>query len=472
VIADLKPYPEYQPSGSPWLGDIPAHWQVRPAFGVYQPIHERNTGMQEKTVLSLSYGRIVVKPIEKLRGLVPESFETYQIVNPGDVVVRTTDLQNDHTSKRIGFVRDRGIITSAYLALRTAQDVMPEYGYHLLDVWDGTKAIYGYGSGLRQNLDFSHFKRMPVVVPPPDEQAAIARFLDWANGRLERTIRAKRKVIALLNEQRQAATQRAVTCGLDTWAPKKPTGIPWFGEVPRHWEVRQLGRLVSVQTGFPFSSSGFKQRSGTRLLRGINITPSGIRWASMVSWERVPADGLDAFVLHPGDIVLGMDRPIVRAGVRVATIGQEDVPSLLLQRVARLQTRPQLDANFLLLLLRSGLFRDYIAPIFTGISVPHLSPEQIRRFIVPLPSLREQQSIVEKVRAETCELEALQLRLETEIDLLVEYRIRLAGDIATGRIDVREAAARLSNDERSDAFAAAASEGIDSEEADEEEALP
>ena len=119
MIADLKPYAEYKESGLPWLGQVPGHWETRPAFGAFEPNRERNHGTKEKTVLSLSYGRIVVKPADKLHGLVPESFETYQIVKPGDIVLRPTDLQNDHTSLRVGMVRDRGIITSAYLALRT-----------------------------------------------------------------------------------------------------------------------------------------------------------------------------------------------------------------------------------------------------------------------------------------------------------------------------------------------------------------
>lgn len=103
MIADLEPYPEYKESGLPWLGRVPGHWEVRPAFGAFVQNHERNHGMKEKIVLSLSYGRIVIKPAEKLHGLVPESFETYQIVNPGDIVIRTTDLQNDHTSQRVGW---------------------------------------------------------------------------------------------------------------------------------------------------------------------------------------------------------------------------------------------------------------------------------------------------------------------------------------------------------------------------------
>jgi type I restriction enzyme S subunit len=148
MISELKPYGKYRDSGLQWLGPIPEHWEARPAFNVFVPNRERNRGLKERTVLSLSYGRIIIKPTEKVRGLVPESFETYQIVNPGDIVLRTTDLQNDHASLRVGMVRNRGIITSAYLALCVKPGLTPEFGYQFLNVWDSTKAIYGHGSGL------------------------------------------------------------------------------------------------------------------------------------------------------------------------------------------------------------------------------------------------------------------------------------------------------------------------------------
>jgi type I restriction enzyme S subunit len=205
-----------------------------------------------------------------------------------------------------------------------------------------------------------------------------------------------------------------------------------------------LGHAIRLQTGFPFESAGFAQgESGIRLLRGINVTPTGIRWDETVRWQRNPDDGLDEFGLEVGDIALGMDRPIIGSGVRAATIEENDTPSLLLQRVARLRTTDSLDAKFLLLLLRGRLFRDYMAPIFTGISVPHLSPQQIKCFRVRLPSLKEQQAIVSHLEAETSGLDIAVSRLEREIELLREYRTRLVADVVTGKLDVREAAARL-----------------------------
>jgi type I restriction enzyme S subunit len=153
----------------------------------------------------------------------------------------------------LGLVRDRGIITSAYLCFRTTGTLSPEYGYHLLHAFDLMKIFYGLGSGLRQNLDWGDFKRMVIFIPPPEEQAAIVRFIDYANGRLDRAIQAKRKVIALLHEQKQAIVHRAVTRGLDPTVPLKPSGIPWLGDIPKHWEVLRAGNLFYevVDTGHP-----------------------------------------------------------------------------------------------------------------------------------------------------------------------------------------------------------------------------
>jgi type I restriction enzyme S subunit len=151
MIADLKPYPAYKDSGVPWLGNVPEHWTGLPGRSCFVERKIPNTGMVETTVLSLSYGRVVVKPVEKLHGLVPASFETYQIIDPDDIVIRPTDLQNDWNSLRFGFATTRGIITSAYLCFRTSQSVIPEFGHLLLHAYDlkvpHTNVCTVWGSG-------------------------------------------------------------------------------------------------------------------------------------------------------------------------------------------------------------------------------------------------------------------------------------------------------------------------------------
>lgn len=210
-----EPYPAYKDSGVEWLGKVPEHWRQLPGTACYREKKVPNTGMQEQTVLSLSYGQIIVKPLEKLHGLVPSSFETYQIVNPGDIIVRPTDLQNDRNSLRFGLSHHRGIITSAYMCLRTESPMSHEYGYLLLHTYDLKKIFYGLGSGLRQNLDWRDFKYLPCLVPPPDEQTAIVEYLDAQTAKIDAAMAAARREIELLREYRTRLIADVVTGKVD-----------------------------------------------------------------------------------------------------------------------------------------------------------------------------------------------------------------------------------------------------------------
>ena len=245
MSADLKPYPAMKDSGVPWLGEVPEHWKQLPGRACYRERQVPNTGFIETTVLSLSYGRIVVKPVDKLHGLVPASFETYQIVEPGDIIIRPTDLQNDWNSLRFGLSHNRGIITSAYLCFHTTDLWTREYGHLLLHTYDLSKVFYGLGSGLRQNLDWTDFKYLPCLVPPLPEQASIVRFLDHADRRIRHYIRAKQKLIALLEEQKQAIIHQAVTGQIDVrtgqpYPSYKDPGVEWLGALPEHWQVSRV----------------------------------------------------------------------------------------------------------------------------------------------------------------------------------------------------------------------------------------
>ena len=449
MIADLKPYAEYKESGLPWLGEVPSHWTVLPAFGAFKPNMARNIGMKEKTVLSLSYGRIVIKPAEKLHGLVPESFETYQIVDPGDIVLRTTDLQNDHTSLRVGMVRDRGIITSAYLSLRCLSGVSPDYGFQFLNVWDSSKAIYGYGSGLRQNLDFSHFKRMPIPIPPPAEQAAIVRFLDWANGRLERAIRAKRNVIALLNEQKQAIIHRAVTRGLDPSVPLKNSDIPWLGEIPAHWKLSPNRALLRVRKDLVGDRHAeFTLLSLTK--RGVIVRDlSGMR-------GKFSSDMGTSQEVRTGDLVLCLfDVPETPR-----TVGLSHHAGMITGAYTVLESRSADIVAFLELFYIAMDDRKLLSPLYSGLR--NTIPKE--RFLgakTPIPPEDERAEILIAVNEKTTSLNTAISRLEREIVFLREYRTRLVADVVTGKLDVRAAAARLPDEELLPDLAAADDEPDD-----------
>lgn len=439
-IADLKPYSEYQSTGHEWLGSVPAHWRRLPGRACFVKKNKSNWGLLEKTVLSLSYGRIVVKPVEKLHGLVPESFETYQIIEPGDIVVRPTDLQNDWNSLRLGFARNRGIITSAYLCFGVKDKLLPEYGHLLLHTYDLMKVFYGLGSGLRQNLDWGDFKYLPCLPPPLEEQAAIVRFLDWANGRLERTIRAKRKVIALLNEQKQAIIHRAVTRGLDPSVPLKPSGIPWLGDIPRHWETLALKRVLRRLIDCEHKTAPRVNQSDFRVIRTTGIRNGILRmhgtycttFHAFQEWTR-------RSLPEPGDVIFTREAP---AGE--ACIVPNDINLCLGQRTVLMKIDTQrLSPQYLVHTIYAGPPRIAISLASQGSTVGHFNMSDIGALAIFLPPKDEQEKIVVSILNQTSGLEATIFRLEREIELLREYHTRLVSDVVTGKLDVRDVASQL-----------------------------
>ena len=430
-------------SGVPWLGEVPEHWEVLPARAAYRPRQVRNACMEETTVLSLSYGRIVVKPTEKLRGLVPESFETYQIVDPGNIIIRTTDLQNDHASLRVGLAKHRGIITSAYMCLETTPRVSRAFGYQCLNAYDLLKIIYGFGSGLRQKLDYSDIKLMPVVVPSLAEQAAIVRFLDYADRRIRRYIRAKQKLIALLEEQRQAIIQSAMTRGIDPDVRLKPSGVEWLGDVPEHWDVRRAKALCSAIVdcrnrtpnaveGGPFTVVR------TTCVRHGRFDPAGGYRTDEESYRAWTARGAP----HQGDVFFTREAP---AGEACLVPDRADL--CMGQRMMYFRPDPALlDARFLLLSIYGPLSKTYVELATNGSTVGHLRLGQVYALPILWCPIAEQRAIAVRVDRATAEIQAARAKAEAEIHLLREYRTRLIADVVTGKLDVRQAAAQLPSD--------------------------
>ncbi|MDX6038687.1 restriction endonuclease subunit S [Scandinavium lactucae] len=229
----------YKSSGVEWLGDIPSSWNLKPGVVAFTENKRSNKGMKENIVLSLSYGNIVIKPEEKLVGLVPESFETYQLVEPGDIIIRCTDLQNDKVSLRTGLAKDKGIITSAYLNLSVKNGFNSRFLHYYLYSLDTTKVLYKFGSGLRQNLSFLDFKRLPVFDIPETTQIKIADFLDKKIAQIDEAVTIKEQEINLLKERKQIIIQKSVTQGLDPNVPMKDSGVDWIGTIPEHWETER-----------------------------------------------------------------------------------------------------------------------------------------------------------------------------------------------------------------------------------------
>ncbi|HEX3047105.1 MAG TPA: restriction endonuclease subunit S [Bacillota bacterium] len=194
-----------------WIGEVPEHWAVKRINDISSQNKKKNLGVYEKNLLSLSYGKIIRKDFDTSFGLLPESFETYQIVNAGNIILRLTDLQNDKKSFRVGLVKERGIITSAYLGLKFSKAICPEFAYYLLFAYDISKVFYWFGGGLRQSMKFDDIKVLPFIVPPIEEQRAIADYLDTKTTHIENIVETINLQIDKLKELRKTLINDVVT---------------------------------------------------------------------------------------------------------------------------------------------------------------------------------------------------------------------------------------------------------------------
>ncbi len=198
-----------------WIDHIPEHWNVLFLSQVATEQAIKNTGLIEKNLLSLSYGRIVNKDINTAEGLLPASFEGYQIIHPGNIILRLTDLQNDHKSLRVGLSTQTGIITSAYTCLKVRDNILPEYLYLQLHSADICKVFYGMGGGVRQSIGYKDIRKMPVVVPPIEEQKLIVQKIHTLIAPFDTHIGKLNEKILHLSEYRTRLISDVVTGQID-----------------------------------------------------------------------------------------------------------------------------------------------------------------------------------------------------------------------------------------------------------------
>ena len=211
VTKGLNPDVEMKDSGIEWVGNIPVHWDVRPLYYYFAERKKKNYLGQEQNLLSLSYGKVIRKDINTSEGLLPDSFNDYNIIEPGDIVLRLTDLQNDKRSLRTGLVKEHGIITSAYVTLKAAKEVVPEYFHYLLHAYDVMKVLYNMGNGVRQGLNYSELSKMHIVAPPLDEQKNIAARLDCVCKGIESIIASKKQQLAVIDSYKKSLIYEYVT---------------------------------------------------------------------------------------------------------------------------------------------------------------------------------------------------------------------------------------------------------------------
>lgn len=211
VTRGLNPNVLLKPSTIEWVGDIPVHWTISRFAYFFAEHNISNKGVNHQNLLSLSFGKIIRKNIDSCDGLLPASFETYQIVEPGNIVFRFTDLQNDHKSLRVGLVNEEGIITSAYTCVQGNKETLPKFAFYMLHSYDIKKVFYKLGGGMRQSLNYRTIKDMKVVFPPIEEQKEIAAYLDEKCAKIDAILEKINTEVERLKELKRSLINEVVT---------------------------------------------------------------------------------------------------------------------------------------------------------------------------------------------------------------------------------------------------------------------
>lgn len=433
-MSHYKPYPEYKDSGVEWIGAVPEHWGVSPFFTVAKELSRSNKGMIESKVLSLSYGRIIKKPKSDNLGLVPESYETYQIVEPGEIVFRLTDLQNDKNSLRSAQVMELGIITSAYLAAR-AFNIDKTYLAWLMRAYDHCKVFYTLGGGLRQSLKYSDIKRLPVLLPPLVEQSLSVNLIDRETTRIDSLIAKKTRFVELLKEKRQSMITHAVTKGLDPNVKMKESGVEWIGEVPEHWSVLRLSNIGQISK----ACGGNKQddsESGTPCIRyGDLYTTYDIIIRDIKKYITQESESNYTPIKY-GDILFAASgetfEEIGKSSVNLSSIHACCGGDLII-----LRPFGNTDPVYAAYAVGSTSAQAQKSQMGKGFTVIHIYGNQIKNILIAAPDLNEQKNIGQYLERRSKIFDILIEKTQRSIDIIKERRSALITAAVTGKIDLR-----------------------------------
>ena len=424
-------------SGIEWIGEIPQGWGTNTAFQIFTQVKNKNDGLKEQNLLSLSYGKIKRKSIESIGGLLPESFDGYNIIEANDIVLRLTDLQNDQKSLRVGLSSERGIVTSAYLTLRNRSTSLPKYLYYYLHAFDISKGFYGMGAGVRQGLNWDGLKWLKILSPPVSEQVKIVSFLDEECSRIDAVIEQTRASIEEYKKLKQSVITQAVTKGIRPGRKMKDSEVEWIGEIPEEWDVTKIKYFSSIRSGITL---GKTYPRDTKLVEYPYVRVANVQGSytdlTDVATILVTEEEAEKYRLHDGELLMteGGDRDKLGRG----TVWHAEIdPCLHQNHVFALTTNDDLSAEYVSFLSASLVGRDYFdVTANQSVHLASTNSTTIMNFTIPVPSIQEQNEIVSYLTEKSEKLEKLIAKKQALISDLESYKKSLIFEYVTGKKEV------------------------------------
>ncbi len=424
-------YPAYVQTNVPWLGDIPKQWRAQRLKILFE-IVKTIAKVDGLEVLSVTQKGIRIKDTESNEGQLSMDYSKYQIVHPGDFAMNHMDLLTGYVDVSAYY----GVTSPDYRVFRLRDNLnSSRFFLYLLQNCYHNRLFFPFGQGSSQlgrwRLPTEAFNEFIFPVPPPEDQNAIAAFLDRETTKIDALVEEQKRLIDLLKEKRQAVISHAVTKGLNPDASMKDSGIEWLGEVPEHWTRTVMKRLGSVRYGI--GEPPAYQEAGTPLIRATNVHAGRIYSDGLVFVDPSDIRASKIIWLAEGDII------VVRSGAY--TGDSAIIPVELGPAIAGFDMvfRPSgANPQFLQFVLLSFYLKAaQIDFMKMRAAQPHLNAEELGNCVVLLPPASEQKAIVEYLEAMTTRLDRLIDEAAAAVLLLQERRAALISAAVTGKIDVR-----------------------------------
>lgn len=419
---------EMKDSGISWVGEIPKEWTIMPLYCFYSERKNKNIFGAENNLLSLSYGKVIRKDINTSEGLLPSNYNGYNIVEAGDIIIRPTDLQNDKRSLRTGLSKERGIITSAYIALKPKNGINSRFYHYLLHTYDILKVFYNMGNGVRQGLNYDEFAKLMVYSPSDIEQQRIAEFLDRACGKIDGLKADIQAQIDTLEQYKRSVITEAVTHGLNPSAPRKDSKV-WYGQIPSEWKElkgkyvfkqrNDRGNNVCLQLLSPTQKYGVIPQDKYEELTGMNA----VKLNDSTNYALLKT-------IHKGDYCISLRS--FQGGFEYSEY--EGVVSPAYQVFYPIITIA--DGYYKYLFKEKGfidVMNSYTMSLRDG---KNIAFDDFGDTFIPVPPLGEQQEIADYLDNKCAEIERIIADKKSQIETLDGYKKSLIYEYVTGKKEV------------------------------------
>lgn len=426
-------------SGVEWVGQIPEEWKIYKIAQVFKQHKLKNEGLIEQNLLSLSYGNVVRRDLNSNEGLLPKNFEGYNIIEENDIVLRMTDLQNDQKSLRVGLNKERGIITSAYITIRSSSAVNSRYGYYYLHAFDLSKGFYGMGAGVRQGVNFNELKKLDFIYPSLGEQQKIATFLDEKVSHIDNIIEDTKKSIENLKVYKQSLITETVTKGLDPNIEMKDSGIEWIGKIPKYWKVEKTKYSYKFNKGLSITKADLIDEGIPVINYGEIHSKYGVKFnpeKHIVKKVNPDYKRYNNALLKYGDVIFAdTSEDIEGSGNFTTFLGETNCfagyHTVVLKPIKRN------NYIFMTYLFDSLTYRRQVRNMVQGIKVFSITQSILKNTYVWLPPIKEQNEIAIYLENKIPTLDKMISEKEKIIEELKDYKKSLIYEYVTGKKEVK-----------------------------------